>query len=248
MFLLADDCILYRKINASIDSQGLQKDIGTPCNWESKWQMKFITDKCHIMHVAHKGNPLLMTHKMNGNPIEVIASHTYLGIGISDKLRWAEHIGSTVSTANKVLGLLRRILYSCSPFVKETAYKSLVGSKLEYCSSIWDPYHQEYQNNHESVQHRAERFVSRDLRCQSHFYEMLRDLIWKTIEDRRTISRLTLLHKPVHNVVAIIIYEHNANHEKRNNITRKTSSTSSTHSFARTNCHRYSFVPSTVVE
>ena len=99
------------------------------------------------MHVTHKRNPLLMTCKMNGRPIEVTASHTYLAISIDNKLSWAEHIGNTVSMANKVLGLLCRNLYGCSPFVIETAYKSLVRPKLEYCSSIWDPYHQEYKNN-----------------------------------------------------------------------------------------------------
>ena len=31
-------------------------------------------------------NSLLMTHKMNGKPIEVTASHAYLGIGINNKL------------------------------------------------------------------------------------------------------------------------------------------------------------------
>ena len=97
--------------------------------------MKFYIDKCYIMHVTHKRNPLLMTYKMNGRPIEVTASHTYLGIGMNNKLNWTEHISNTVSKANKVLGLLHQNLYSCSPFVYETTYKSLVRLKLEYCSS-----------------------------------------------------------------------------------------------------------------
>ena len=214
--LLADDCILYRKINTLNDCQDLQKDINTLCNWESKWQMKFNIDKCYIMHVTHKRNPLLMTYNMNGRPIEHTASHTYLGIGINNKLTWAEHISNTASKANKVLGLLRRNLYSCSPFVKEIAYKSLVRPRLEYCSSIWDPYHQENINKLESVQRRAARFVCRDFRCQSHVSDMLRDLNWKTLEDCRTISRLTLLYKSIHNIVAINIDGHYTNHEKRN--------------------------------
>ena len=85
-----------------------------------------------------------MTYNMNGRPIEVTASHTYLGIGMNNKLSLAEHISNIVSKANKVLGLLRRNLYSCSPFAKETAYRSLDRPKLENCSSIWNPYHQEY--------------------------------------------------------------------------------------------------------
>ena len=163
--LLADDCILYREINTLNDCQDLQKDINTLCNWESKWQMKFNIDKCYIMHVTHKRNDLLMTYNMNGRPIEATASHTYLGIGMNNKLSWAKHISNTVSKAKKVLGLLRRNLYS-SPFVKETAYKSLVRPRLEYCSSIWDPYHQEYKNKLESVQRRAARFVCEDFRRQ----------------------------------------------------------------------------------
>ena len=113
-----------------------------------------------------------------------------------------------------VLGLLRRSLYSCSPFVKEAAYKSLVRPRLEYCSSIWDPNHQEYKNKLESVQCRSARIVCRDLRRQSHISDMLRDLNWKTLEDHRTIYRLTLLYESVHNIVAINIDEHYANHEK----------------------------------
>ena len=50
---------------------------------------------------------------------------------------------------------------------------------------------------------------------------MLRDLNWKTLEGRRTISRLTLLHKSVHNIVAINIDEHYTNHEEKNITTRK---------------------------
>ena len=162
--LLADDCISCREINTLNDCQDLQKDINTVCNCEFKWQMKFNIDKCYIMHG---------THKRNGRPIEVTASHTYLGIGMNNKLSLAEHISNTVSKANKVLGLLRRNLYSCSPFVKETAYKSLARPKLEYCSSIWDPYHQECENKLELVQRKAARFVCKDLRRQGHVSDML---------------------------------------------------------------------------
>ena len=44
---------------------------------------------------------------------------------------------------------------------------------------------------------------------------MLKDINWKTLEDRRKISRLTLLHRSVHNIVAINIDEHHTNHEKK---------------------------------
>ena len=125
---------------------------------------------------------------------------------------------------------------------------SLARPKLEYCSSIWDPYHHEYKNKLESVQRRAARFVCRDFRRQSHVSDMLRDLNWKAQEDRRTIYRLTLLYKLVYNIVAINIDEHYTNYEERNIATRKTLSISFFHPTARKNCYRYSFIPRTVAE
>ena len=119
---------------------------------------------------------------------------------------------------------------------------SLVRPRLEYCSSIWDPYHLEYESKLESVQRIAARFVCKDLRRQSHVSDMSRDLNWKALEDRSKIYRLTLLYKSVHNIVAINIDEHYTNNENRNITTRKTFSISFAHPTARKNCYRYSFI------
>ena len=124
----------------------------------------------------------------------------------------------------------------------------MIRAKLEYCSSIWDPYHMEYENKPESIQRRAARFYCMDLRRQSHVSHMLRDINWRTLEDRRTISRFTLLYKSVHNIVAINIDEQYTNHEKRNIPTRKTPSISIARPTAKKNCDRYSFMPRTVAE
>ena len=87
---------------------------------------------------------------------------------------------------------------------------------------------------------------------------MLRDLNWQMLEDCRTTSRLTLLYKPVHNmlainivainIVAINIDEHYANYEEVNITTRRTSSISFAHPTARKNCYMYSFLSRTVVK
>ena len=45
-------------------------------------------------------------------------------------------------------------------------------------------------NQLESFQRRAARFACKDFRKQSHVSDMLRDINWKTLEDRRTIARL----------------------------------------------------------
>ena len=62
--------------------------------------------------------------------------------------------------ANRTLGFLRRNLYSCPQEVKEAAYKGLVCLVLDYGSSVWDPPGVVLQEELESVQKRAARFVT----------------------------------------------------------------------------------------
>ena len=63
----------------------------------------------------------------------------YLGVQISQDLKWNSHINSISSKANQTLGFLKRNLKINSQTIKEKAYKSIVRPKLEYCSTVWDP-------------------------------------------------------------------------------------------------------------
>jgi hypothetical protein len=42
--LLADDCLLYREVNTTSDTNKLQEDLDMLQKWESKWQMAFNAD------------------------------------------------------------------------------------------------------------------------------------------------------------------------------------------------------------
>ena len=246
--LLADDCILYREITSMEDSISLQNDINSLCQWESKWQMKFNVSKCFAMRVTHKKKPLLTSYKMNDSVLQTVPNHTYLGVDINSKLSWADHINGITSKANRVLGLLRRNLYSCSPKVKEAAYKSLVRPRLEYCASIWDPYHQEHINKLEAVQRRAARFVCKDQRRKSSVTSMLANLNWPTLEERRISARLSLLYKSLHHLVAIDLKDYILKPDNNGITTRKSSSISFHHPAVKKDCYRFSFIPRTVAE
>ena len=70
------------------------------------------------------------------------------------------HVSNVCTKANRTLGFLRRNLYSCPQEVKEAAYKGLVCPVLDYGSSVWDPPGVVLQEELESVQKRAARFVT----------------------------------------------------------------------------------------
>ena len=83
-----------------------------------------------------------------------------LCVTIRNNLKWNTHISNVCTKANRTLGFLRRILYSCPPVVKEAAYKVLVRPVLEYGSSVWDPHTHGLQEELEKVQNCATRFVT----------------------------------------------------------------------------------------
>ena len=60
--LFADDCLLYRTINAQHDTVILQQDLNMLQQWEAKWLMSFNPGKCEVLRVTNKRKHTLHTH------------------------------------------------------------------------------------------------------------------------------------------------------------------------------------------
>lgn len=91
--------------------------------------------------------------------------------------------------------MMKRNLWNCPKRVRETAYTAIVRPKLEYASSAWDPYLQKDIDSLERVQRKAARFCCNNYQPTASVTTMIQDLGWKTLESRRTMTRLTLLYK-----------------------------------------------------
>ena len=103
-----------------------------------KWGMRFQPVKCNMMQLTNKrSSKIQANYTLEGTVLENIESIKYLGVTITNDLKWNTHISNVCTKANRIL---RRQLYSCPPDVKEAAYKGLVRPVLEYGSSVWDPH------------------------------------------------------------------------------------------------------------
>ena len=129
----------------------------------------------------------------------------YLGVTISQDLRWNSHIDNVTTKANKSLGFIRRNMRGCKPSVKDVAYKAIVRPTLEYAATVWDPYTNQHINSIEMVQRRAARFVANNYHDYSPgtITNILEKQQWETLQARRSKARLTMMFKILHGEVDI---------------------------------------------
>jgi len=121
--------------------------------------MYFNISKCKILQITTYHNKSTYTYKMSNVSLATVLEHNYLGIRLHHKLSWDPHINYICNKANRFLGFLKRNLHNAPLQIKEHVYKQLLLPSIEYCSSIWDPYHQTGINKLEMIQHCATRFV-----------------------------------------------------------------------------------------
>ena len=111
-------------------------------------------------------------------------------------MKWNTYVSNVCTKVNRTLGFLRRNLYSCPLEVKEAAYKGLVRPVLDYGSSIWDPPGVVLQEELESMQKRAARFVTGNYNHETgSMTGILGQLKLESLEKRRKDNRLILLYK-----------------------------------------------------
>ena len=123
--------------------------------------MRFQAVKCNMMQITRKRiKKIHASYTLGGTVLENVENFKYLGVTITNNLRWNIHVSYVCIKANRTLGFLRQNLYACPQEVKEAAYKGLVRPVLEYSGSVWDPSGVGLQNELENVQNRAARFIT----------------------------------------------------------------------------------------
>ena len=160
--------------------------------------MRFQPVKCNIMQITRKWIKKINAHySLEGTVLENVEKIKYLGVTITNDLKWNTHVSNICTKANRTLGFLRRNLAAYPLDVKESAYKRLVRPVLEYGSSVWDPQSILLQDELEKVQKRAARFVTSnyiDYETGS-MTGILKQLKWESLKKRRKDSRLIMLYK-----------------------------------------------------
>jgi len=208
--------------------------------WCKTWQSKFNPDKCEIMRITHKQNKSEGRYRLspNGDAIKNVKNIKDLGITISYDLSWSDHIHDVVNKANRVLGLIKRILGPKSAPEFSLLYKSLVRPILEYAAPVWSPYLVKDIVLLEKVQRRASRLALGQKRGEMQYEERCTILKWSPLDKRRLYFSLLECYKFVFSLNNLVFQDFFELASKR---------TRSNHNFklqfkgSNCNCYKYSF-------
>ena len=221
--LFADDTKLYTYLLDLLEAaenldkhttQSVQRDINAVAHWSEKMQMSFNIEKCHSLHMGSNNNKHQYTIPKLSDQItkENSSSYTYtfhnlsqvteekdLGVLVDEELKFKKHIEDKISTANKMLGLIRHTFKHLDNRSFCMLFKSLVRPHLEYASIIWSPHTKQYQEMIEKVQRRATKLLP-ELKNLP-YEDRLRVLKLPTLKYRRLRNDLLHIYKLTHNMV-----------------------------------------------
>ena len=138
--LFADDTIMYLTVKSTTYANILQNDLHALEQWEHDWSMEFNSDKCEVLRITRKRNPVIFPYKLHKKELNVTNAAKYLGVTISKDLNWTPHINNITGKAKNTLRFVKRNIKTSNKKVKEMAYNTYVRPQLEYCTTIWSPW------------------------------------------------------------------------------------------------------------
>ena len=150
--------------------------------------MEFGSEKCKYLAITRKKNIVGPTYTLKGSQIMSVTTEKDLGVHVSTKLSWNNHIDVIISKANKMVRMIKR---TCTNKRDQKTLiildKSLVQSQLEYAPQVWPRYTKEKIIALENVQRHATKFI---LKTDLSYPERLVKLKLLPLQYRREILDL----------------------------------------------------------
>ena len=203
--LFADDTIIYRAVDVPRDADRLQEDLNRLEEWSHSNQMEFHPYKCKHLMVTRARTPTISNYTIYGTTLEMV--HKYLGVTFAKDLRWKTQWGNVRNASCATLRFLHRNLRVTSAATKTLAYTTFVRPQAEYACPVWSPHTVHDTHQIEMIQRTAARWVLARHERRASVTDMLAELKWRSLEQRRADIALTMLYK-IHNAHVQITPSH----------------------------------------
>ena len=243
--LYADDILLFKPISCPEDYSALQVDINCIHDGTRACYLTLNPLKCKYLVCSRKRQPHLPPSGLllANTVLEKVESYRYLGVVVTSKLSWSDHINQICTKARKLIGMLYRQLYSWADTnTLLLFYTTCIRPHLEYACQLWDPYTSKNWLSLEAVQKFACKVCLKmwDL----DYNTMLQLLNLPPLSVRREYLKLTAMY----NILNGYSYYPSGIFVQSNNHYYSSQSTNVNfvRPYARTNYLYYSFVPNVV--
>ena len=120
--------------------------------------------------------------------------HKHLGVTLSHDTKWHEHINSILSSAARILGMMRKLKYSISRKSLNQIYISFLRPVLEYSAVVWDGCTLYEKESLEKIRHEAARIVTGLTRSVS-IEKLYSEIGWLSLSERRKYQKLIITFK-----------------------------------------------------
>lgn len=188
----ADDTRIGRSIKTESDVISLQADLDSIYWWVVENNMQLNSDKFECMRYGKNKDIARDTEYYSdcGSVIMVKENVKDLGITLSNDASYAKHIEGVIQNGKSISGWVFRVFKTRQLLPMISLYKSMVRSKLEYCSQLWCPTKKGQIQSLEMVQ----RNFLRKIVCIRHlsYWEQLKKLNLYSLERRR--ERYTIIY------------------------------------------------------
>lgn len=207
VLLYADDLKIFREIHDADDCEKVQEDIDSICEWASMNGMMLHSGKCEVVRFG-RGNKIVHNYIVNGETLKSSSTIKDLGVWFSDNLSFKAHISNIVISAKRILSFVIRM---CHNFRSLSTFKllfySLVRSRLEYCSVVWNPAYDYQISDIEKLQKRFLRYMYfREHKVYPHYRihpvrscELLREFNLQSLVKRRDLLDCLFMYHVVNN-------------------------------------------------
>ena len=162
----ADDTRILKAITSSTDVPILQEDLNETISWSSRNHMVLHEDKfellchslnkCNLLKELPYSNQLFEYTTPRGTDIQQSDIVNDLGVKITPSINFSPHINQLAEKTRQLISWVISVFKDRSEETIMCLYKSLIRSRLEYCSALWHPTKMEDIITLESVQ----RFVT----------------------------------------------------------------------------------------
>ncbi len=200
MNLFADDSIIWEVVTDPIvASKKLDTDLTAVQNWASKWHMSLNPDKTEILTISTKTRKLQYPDLfLNGNKLKEVSSHKHLGLTLTSDMTWTTHVNAICTTAGQRINILRKMSYHLSRKSIELLYFSYIRPIIEYAGIIFGNQTLAIDAKLENIQTQAALICTGSL-FNTNRENLLNELGWPSLSDRRSVSKLSLTHKALNN-------------------------------------------------